>query len=108
MRYYMIRHKATGEFMPELRRGRGYSFWNPGKKDTLEVFQKKKLTGAPRLFGTRRIAHRAVVQWNALPNCRMAMTMSYEGEEDYSVDIRSDGRSKEDLEVVEVNIEVNE
>ena len=108
MIYYMVRHKASGEFMPELKRGRGYSFWNPGKTSTTEVFQKHKITGSPRLFASRRIAHRVIVPWNALPNSRMAYSVSYEGEEDYSIDIRQDGRSKDDLEIVEVDIEVRD
>lgn len=102
----MIRHKATGEFMPELRRGKGYSWWNPGVTPTLEVFQKKKLAGTPRLFPSRRTAHRAIVQWNAMPNSRWHRTVSFEGWEDEAVDIKPDNRKKEDLEIVEVNIEV--
>lgn len=106
MIYYMIRHKATGEFMPELRRGRGYSYWNPSKEDTLNVFTHRKLTGTPRLLPSRRTAHRAIVQWNAMPNARLMVNHSFFGEEDEKIDIKPDGRSKEDLEIVEVNIEV--
>lgn len=40
--YYVIRHKATGELMPELKRGRGYSWWNPALPMQLNP---KKLTG---------------------------------------------------------------
>jgi len=106
MIYFMIRHKTTGEFMPELVKGRGYSFWNPTREDTLNIFTKKKLTGCPRIFASRRKAHRSIVQWNAMPNSRWHTTVSFEGHEDEAVDIKPDGRSKDDLEVVEVNIEV--
>lgn len=97
----MIRHKATGEFMPELRRTRGYSHWNPGKVNTLEHLGKGKLIGVPRLFPTRKRAHNSIVQWNATPNGKQ--TFGYEGEVD--LDIKDDGRSKDDLEIVEVSIE---
>ena len=98
----MIRHKATGEFMPELDRTRGYSFWNPSKEPTNQVFTKRKLLGVPRLFPARRNAHRAIVQWNACPNARMKFDL--EGYADGDVDIKPDGRSKDDLEIVEVDI----
>lgn len=103
----MIRHKATGEFMPQLKRGRGYSHWNPSKDNTLDVFVRS-LVGVPRLLASRRQALKCISQWNAMPNSKQYYSISYEGVEDYSVDIKSDGRSKDDLEVIEVNIEVVE
>lgn len=106
MIYYMIRHIATGEFMPELAGGRGYSHWNPGKINTTEVFRPRKLTGTPRLIASRGKAHRCIVLWNSIPNARKSTGMTYYGEEDEGVDIKSDGRKKEDLEIVEVSIEV--
>lgn len=102
MIYYMIRHKATGEFMPELKRTRGYSFWNPAKVNTLEILGKKVL-GVPRLFSTRKRAHGSIVQWNANPNSRVGYSLDLE---DDAVNIKPDGRSKEDLEIVEVDIQV--
>jgi hypothetical protein len=105
MIYYMIRHKATGEFMPELRRTRGYSFWNPGKVNTLETLGKKVL-GVPRLFASPRQASRSIIQWNSLPNGRVKSYQSHEGEWDELIDSTPDGRSKSDLEIVTVNIEV--
>jgi hypothetical protein len=103
MIYYMIRHKATGEFMPELKRTRGYSYWNPSKADTVETL-KRKLTGCPRLFSSRRKAVGSIAAWNAFPNSRQGSYQSYDGEWDDRVDIKPDGRSKEDLEIVEVDI----
>jgi len=105
MIYYMIRHKATGEFMPELDRTRGYSFWNPSREPTNQVFTKSKLLGVPRLFAARRNASRAIIQWNANPNSKMTGSQSYDGEWDEFIDSKPDGRSKNDLEIVEVNIE---
>lgn len=102
----MIRHKATGEFMPELKRTRGYSHWNPSKVDTREAFSdKKKLLGVPRLFSSRKKAHGAIVQWNAMPNARWSSQQSYYGDYDEAIDFKADGRTKNDLEIVEVNIE---
>lgn len=104
MIYYMIRHKATGEFMPELRRGRGYTHWNPGKVDTATHLGRRKLLGVPRLFPSRGSAYRAIVQWNALPNAYNGFRTTYFGEEDFDTNITDDGRKKDDLEVVEVDI----
>ena len=106
MIYYMIRHKASGEFMPELAGGRGYSYWNPSKVKTTETFRPRKLTGTPRLVSSRKKAHRCIVLWNSMPNARKSTGMTYYGEESDGVDVKPDGRSKEDLEIVEVSIEV--
>lgn len=101
----MIRHKSTGEFMPELRRGRGYSHWNPGKVNTAEHLGRRKLLGVPRLFPSRRSAHRSIVQWNAVPNSYNGYRSGPFGSDEPEIRIEDDGRSKNDLEVVEVNIE---
>lgn len=101
MIYYMVRHKASGEFMPELKRGRGYSHWNPS---TNSMPQLAKVIGVPRLLPSRRTAQRVITQWTTLPNAHN--TYDHDGEVD--LDIKDDGRKKEDLEVVEVNIEVKE
>lgn len=106
MIYYMIRHKATSEFMPELKRGRGYSYWNPSVEDTLNVFTHRKLTGTPRLLPSRGVAHRVIVQWNAMPNAKRSVNMSFFGEDNERIDTKPDGRSKEDLEIVEVRIKI--
>jgi hypothetical protein len=104
MIYYMVRHKATGEFMPELKRTRGYSHWNPSKVDTVEHLGKKIL-GVPRLFPSRRKAHFSIVQWNACPNSYARGKQSWDGDYDEDININPDGRTKDDLEIVEVNIE---
>jgi len=105
MIYYMIRHKATGEFMPQLK-GKGYSHWNPNNPNSIS---SNKFTGSPRLLPTIRIAKRIISQWNSLPNAfnnYRDSTFSNEGES--FIDIKLDGRKKEDLEVVEVDIILKE
>lgn len=99
----MIRHKESGEFMPELKRTRGYSHWNPAKVDTASNF-KKKLVGTPRLFASRKNAHLSIAQWYALPNGRQSSYQSYDGEWDDILDSKEDGRSKDDLEIVPVEL----
>jgi hypothetical protein len=106
--YYMIRHKATGEFMPELERGRGYSHWNPAVEPTADRFRQRKLTGCPRLLSSRRKAIKCIAAWNAYPNSYMTMNRrsSHLGDDDdLDMSIKDDGRSKDDLEVVEVIID---
>lgn len=104
MIYYMIRHITTGEFMPELRRGKGYTHWNPAKVDTAENL-KRKLIGTPRLFPSRKVATRCIVQWYSMPNSKEKSSQNFYGEVDIFTTSTPDGRKKEDLEVVEVNIE---
>lgn len=101
----MIRHKATGEYMPELRRGRGYTHWNPAKHETATHLGRRKLMGVPRLFPSRGSAHRSIVQWNALPNSYSGYRSGPFGSDEYEIRIGNDDRKKEDLEIVEVNIE---
>lgn len=103
MRYYLIRHKASGEFMPELRRTRGYSHWNPAKVDTVQNLGSKVI-GTPRLFPTRKMAHNSINQWNANPNAYNGPKGNGFGYDDYGFNINPDGRSKDDLEIVEVDI----
>lgn len=104
MLYYLVRHKSSGEFMPELRRGRGYSHWNPGKYVTAEHLGRRKLIGVPRLFPNRGSAHRSIVQWNALPNSYAGYRSGAFNTEEFDIQIDNDGRTKEDLEIVEVDI----
>lgn len=106
MIFYMIMHKATGFLMPQAKRNRGYSHWNPSVQDGT-VQSNGCMSNAmpiPRLIDTRRRAAKCIVQWATNPNAKMTRTVSYEGEEDYSVDGKPDGRTKDDLVVVEVNI----
>src|SRR5271155_6022156 len=45
VRFYVIRHRATGELMPQPKNGRGYSHWNPGAGRTMT-----RSLGVPRLM----------------------------------------------------------
>ena len=90
--------------MPELERGRGYSHWNPAKVNTAENFTRRKLVGTPRLFPNRGSAARSIVQWNAVPNSYNGYRQGPFGSDEPEIQIKDDGRKKEDLEVVEVDI----
>jgi hypothetical protein len=94
--YYGIRHKATGELMPEVRR-RGYSHWNPATGKLPDT-----IIGTPRLLPSHRMAHRCIVQWAAMPNAKM----TYAWDDEDEIDIKPDGRKKEDLEVVELELRI--
>lgn len=96
----MIRHKASGEYMPEVKR-RGYTHWNPSTNSLPDT-----ITGCPRLLKSRRQAAQCIVQWAYLPNAKTGGHQSWDGDWDETLDTKPDGRTKEDLEVVEVNIEV--
>jgi hypothetical protein len=102
MIYYAIRHKATLELMPQIKRGRGYSHWNPSKVQG-SFLDGAKLVGVPRLLPSKRVAQRCIDQWNAIPNGRMGF--DHEGE--VELDIKSDGRKKEDLEIIEVELVIS-
>lgn len=102
MIYYAIRHKATGELMPELKR-RGYSFWNPTTNSIPDT-----ITGCPRLLKSQKQAERCIVQWACLPNARERQYQSgfYGDEIDIELTTKPDGRKKEDLEIIQVNIKI--
>lgn len=99
MIYYMIRHKASGEFMPQGKRDRGYSHWNPSTEHEF-----KKALSVPRLINTRRTAARVISMWAAMPNSEFHGSQTWEGEWEDDIRTTADGRTKDDLEVVEVCI----
>ncbi len=101
MIFYMIRHKASGEFMPELKKGSGYTHWNPS---SIESIKGRKLIGTPRLFRSLKHANGSISRWNTQPNSRVKYVSDPYGE-DVINDIKPDGRKEEDLEVIEVKIE---
>lgn len=112
MIFYMIMHKATGFLMPQAKRDRGYSHWNPavvGTKLIVNGYNNGVMSNAmpiPRLLDTRRRAAACIVQWATNPNARRSLSTPsyYTGEQDDIVDTKPDGRTKDDLVVVEVNI----
>lgn len=101
MTLFVIRHKATGKLMPQLTgRARGYSHWNPSRATTL----KKAETGIPRFLSSATQARQCIAQWNANPNGIYKGYTSFAGEDDYFTDTTDDGRTKDDLEVVMVEV----
>ena len=101
-RYYVIRHKATGEIMPQSRKDKGYSHWNPSHPE----HEFRLSLGVPRLIDTRRRDAMCIHMWAALPNSRRSLSEPsyYTGEQDDIVDIKPDGRKADDLEIVEVDV----
>lgn len=100
--YYAIRHKETGELMPQGKKDRGYSHWNPSNKE-------HEFIGAlstPRLLDTRRRAAKCIASWAAFPNGDIHTMTDWEtgASEDVGVRYERDGRKKEDLEVVEITL----
>jgi hypothetical protein len=101
MIYWVIRHKATGELMPQAKRDRGYSNWNPSNPDR----EFKASIGVPRLIDTRRRAVRIVASWVSFPNGHTYSHRDWEsGYTEYDVDFKDDGRKKDDLEIVQVDL----
>lgn len=104
--YYAIRHKATGELMPQFKKDRGYSHWNPGNPNAEELIAS---LGVPRLLSMRGKAARCINQWSNNPNGRHRnYTNSITGEWEDFTDYKPDDRKKEDLEIVEVILEIEE
>jgi hypothetical protein len=93
--YYIIRHRATGEIMPQMKRGRGYTHWNPNNpnKDMGRIVE----LCTPRLLTSAKQARRCIDAWAMLPNA----TNDYDGDLKIGPD---DGRKNEDLEIVGVEL----
>lgn len=99
MIFYVIRHKASGELMPQCKRS-GYSNWNPDKG-----LVPNTSLGVPRLLDSRRKAARCIVQWNSMPNAHNRYYVgSFDDDGGYDIEVKPDGRKKEDLEIVEVEL----
>ena len=100
MDVYVIRHKATGQLMPEMKR-RGYSHWNP---TTGVVPTNARAT--PRLLPSAVSATRCIAQWAANPNGFNSYQSRtwYDPDGDSFVDSKPDGRAKTDLEVVPMQL----
>jgi hypothetical protein len=99
--FYVIRHKASGEVMPLIRRGRGYSWWNPAvKQESHPPF----MIGIPRLFANQRNATKAIEQWLVFPNGRRKGYQDSTGDWDEIVVSKDDGRKKSDLDIIKVRL----
>jgi hypothetical protein len=92
--YYVVRHKISGEVMPQMRRNKGYTHWNPGTSSVPE-----SALVVPRLLLSSKQAYRVIAQWACNPN----MTVRY-FEDGEDVKINPDGRKKGDLEVRKVKL----
>lgn len=96
--YYIIRHKATRQVMPLMKRGRGYTSWNPSStKEEDKVFSA---TDLPRLIWSKEKAKRVISVWSFMPNGYVKH--NWDGDSD--IDIKPDGRTKDDLEIVKIRI----
>lgn len=103
MKFYLIRHKASNTLMPQARKNRGYSHWNPSTEHSFEA-----ALDVPRLMTSRKSAEACISQWVALPNGRQTSYTTYDGEWDDMVDFKEDGRTKNDLEVIEADLCITE
>lgn len=99
--FFIIRHKATNQVMPQAKRNRGYTHWNPGNTEADEF------VGAlptPRLLETKKQAEKCVSQWVSLPNAEMYWRQTAIDNEVQDVRTKPDGRTKNDLEIIKVRL----
>lgn len=105
MKYYAIKHKPTGQCMPQMvfKASGGWSSWTPGALGNTNP--------APRLFCERASAVRAAAAWAAGSWSADMETYSSFDEPEYSYrgtpyPTKVDGRRFEDLEIVEVEMDL--
>jgi len=96
----MIRHKATGEYMPQLR-NKGYSHWNPSHPEVKLVGTR---TGCPRFLKDEKQAKKCIDMWFTFQNGYNSYYQIHSEEFDDIVDFKKDDRKKEDLEIVKVEV----
>lgn len=87
---YMIRHKVTKEYMPQMKGRVGYIYWNPATKTHV-----RNSLGFPRIFTSRAKATRVIIKW-ASGN----ISNNIKGE---SKQIE-DGRDLQDLQIIKAYI----
>lgn len=109
MNYFLIRHKESGEFMPEYKYGRGYSYW---RYDNIMDNQHKY----PRLIESRAKAQKVIVEWakgvlvwHRIPRPQPILNLPDPGPYYFELEnevrkIRPLNRTKDMLEVVEVEL----
>lgn len=97
--YYVIRHKPSGELMPVMNKGKGYTHWNPSTKPGQSI----KHSHTPRLLKSLNQAKRVVGIWAHLPNS-FREYIPYTGNNE--VETKDDGRKVEDLEIIAVKLKV--
>lgn len=92
MEFWIIRHKPTGGFLPEIQGQRGgYTSTEP------------QLIGVPRLFTTKAGASRALTWWlkGSTRVWRGQDSFTGEYEEDWSTEVE-EHRKAEDMEIIPV------
>lgn len=99
MIYFAIRHKQSGEFMPLANNNKGYSYWL--KKD--DKFEQA-IPDIPRLLPTKKQAEKCIIEWAK----GYYIWVDKPGENWWADQVHKlinpDGRTKDDLEVVTVNL----
>jgi len=98
---YALRHKTSGELMPLTRKNKGYSHWNPSNTTHKMV---ARIVGVPRLFSSMSNAKRCISSWVTFANSSYRGYTNSHGEDDYDVCENPDGRTKDDLEIVKVEV----
>ncbi len=104
MTFYVIRHKTTQELMPQSIRKSGYTHWNPSVKETSRDY----FLNVPRLFYEKRKASLAASQWFHNPN--LARRPNDDNPKNFNLELRikNDGRKKDDIEIIEVELVLKE
>jgi len=97
---FVIRHKATGKFMPLFRRNKGYSHWNPSNTEK----KAHQETNHIRVFSNLVAAKIAYRSWFITQNAEFAGYTTTDGEDDYTTIDKKDDRKQEDIEIVEAEL----
>lgn len=102
MLYYVIQHVATGQLMPEMKRSRGYTHWNPNNPEVKRLFNKLE---TPRLFTKSVDAHRAANYWARMPN----QYSHFDGfNEEHYTGVKEDGRKRTDIVIRVLHVTLGE
>ena len=96
---YVIRHKASGEYMPLYRRGKGYSHWHPGSSNIVAA----ENMGIPRILKSRKQAIKVARLWASQPNLEMKFRGTIHGDETYLGSTKDD-RKLEDIEILPIEL----
>lgn len=99
MLYFAIRHKQSGEYMPLANNNKGYSYWL--KKD--DKFEQA-IPGIIRLFATKQKAEKSIVEWAKGYYIWVDKPDANWWHDQVRKMVNPDGRTKDDLEVVTVNL----
>ena len=104
--FYCIRHKASGELMPTLKNGRGYTYWNPLDSEWSDDCSTK----TPRLFLTLEHAKGVVAKWAGYRRrvypTRPLATFSELMQHTSVVDPDFVVRKSSELEIIEIDLRI--